>query len=191
VTANEEIQTALRQAKAEFSHLLAEANGQVKTDAKIEKELGMARAKRDTARRMLSADVGSQLRKLETERVRLETAIGTKTGDARAKIQADLNDIDLRVADAQNELVSEVEASVAETRDEIKAFEAKARTSEGEDRQKTVEAIGKLHVRQATLKEKARAMRETGAARFQQAKAQYDETLAEFADRRAQGNASS
>ena len=47
--------------------------------------------------RAMSADAKAQYEKLQAERAQLKSAISTKTGEARAKMQADLDRIESEI----------------------------------------------------------------------------------------------
>ena len=75
-----------------------------------------------------------------------------------------------------------IDASIAETSEEVRTMEARAHASEVADRQRMEEDIGKLQVKLDALKEKVRERREADVARFREAKEQYDDTMAVFVD---------
>ena len=75
-----------------------------------------------------------------------------------------------------------IDASIAETSEEVRTMEARAHTSEVADRQRMEEDIGKLQVKLDALKERVGQLREADVARFREAKEQYDDTMAVFVD---------
>lgn len=102
---------------------------------------------------------------------------------AKERIQSALQEVKAEFS----QLISELDASVAETLEEISTLEARTQAGEEADRQKAVEAVARLQVRLDALKVRARELREADAARFREAKAKYDDTLAVFVDKRDAG----
>jgi ribosomal protein S20 len=97
MTTNDRIQAGLQQAKDEVSELKSDAERKVaKAVAKgfIETE----RAKDESVFSGVSADAKSQHEKLQAQQAQLKSAISTKSGEARTKLQADLDRVSAQIA---------------------------------------------------------------------------------------------
>ena len=108
MSANERMQEDLQQTKADFSQLKSEVDRKV-AEAKFDIEVERAKAKiagqleNETAKdeavfRAASADAKAQYEKLQAQRAQLKSDISTKSGEARAKTQADLDRVESQIA---------------------------------------------------------------------------------------------
>jgi hypothetical protein len=108
MSADERMQEDLQQTKADFSQLKSTVDRKV-AEAKFDIEVERAKAKvagqleneadKDEAVfRAASADAKAQYAKLQAQRAQLKSDIGTKTGEARAKMQADLDSVESQIA---------------------------------------------------------------------------------------------
>ena len=108
MSADERMQEDLQQTKADFSQLKSEVDRKV-AKAKLDIEVERAKAKvagqleneadKDEAVfRAASADAKAQYEKLQAQRAQLKSDISTKSGEARAKTQADLDRVESQIA---------------------------------------------------------------------------------------------
>ena len=102
MSANEKFQADLQQTKADFSQLKSETDQKAdEAKAKIGAQLNTERGKDEAVFNTVRADAKAQLDKLQTQRVQLKSEIATKSGEARVKIQAQLDSIDSQIAASQ------------------------------------------------------------------------------------------
>ena len=108
MSANERMQEDLEQTKADFSQLKSEVDRKV-AKAKLDIEVEQAKAKiagqveneaaKDEAVfRAASADAKAQYEKLQAQRAQLKSDISTNTGEAREKMQGDLDRVESQIA---------------------------------------------------------------------------------------------
>lgn len=102
MSANEKFQADLQQTKADFSQLKSQTDQKAdEAKAKIGAQLDMERGKDEAVFNTVRADAKTQLDKLQTQRAQLKSEIATKSGEARVKIQAQLDSIDSQIAASQ------------------------------------------------------------------------------------------
>ena len=105
---NERVQTGLQQAKDDVSGLNAAAERKVdevkfdievdRAKAKVERQLDAEAAKDQQVFDAVSADAKANHDQLQAQQAQLKSAISTKTGEARSKLQADLDRVSEQIA---------------------------------------------------------------------------------------------
>jgi len=108
MTSNERIQADVQQARDKVSELKADADRKVaeakfdieveRAKAKIAGQLENESAKDEAVFRAASADAKAQYEKLQAQRAQLKSDISTKSGEARANTQADLDRVESQIA---------------------------------------------------------------------------------------------
>jgi hypothetical protein len=183
------IQSELRQTNAELDRLeAAMITGRAHPRAGASEEIWATRAKRDAVRQELGAALSKQISNLDAKRTRLEAAVRTEAGGgARARMRAELRDIQTALVRLRHEFQTHVDAVLYEADEEIKLAEVEATVAAAATRRRAAVALAELRLKRDALRQTVEALRTATGPGWSQAKADFTRSMQELARHRSEG----